>query len=871
MIKRIISMGLCVLLVISIVTLFPITVSATYSGNCGDNLMWYLDDDGILYIYGTGEMTAVPWEEYKGLIKSVVIKSGVTSIVTYAFKDCNNLTNVEIADSVQIIGAAAFCECTSLTSINIPEGVTQIKVQTFYNCRSLTSIIIPNSVTEIGPSAFCKCVSLSSVIISNSVTILGSSSFRYCYSLQSIDLPDSVTIIGDYAFSQCSLTAINIPDSVTEIGQGSFRECPLKSVTIPKNVTSIGEDAFRSCTYLTSLSIDANLINIGDYAFLNMYSLETIKCPNSDKYHSSGNCLIETESKTLVLGCKNSIIPSDVSVTTIGNYAFYGCKYLKNINIPKNITKIGNSVFSGCSSLESITISEDLTEIGQYVFNDCRSLKFNEYKNVYYIGNEANPYHALIGPKSSDITLCEINDNTKVIAGVAFEGCSSLTTVMIPYNLITIGYGAFDGCTLLTDINIPDSTLSIGSYAFSRCESLTNVKIPSSVSSMGYGVFSSCSSLTNVKIPDSLTSIGDYTFNNCSSLIYFTIPNSVVYIGKSAFDNCINIEATYYYGSESNWQSINICEGNESLLKNVIFDAYCQLNGHEYDVFVTLPDCENTGFTKYICSKCGDSYITEEVEPLGHIFSIFAVTIDPTCLNQGYDVYECSRCGATENRNIVTAMGHNFEKGFCTVCGEPDPEYISYTPKAVVESLTAKSGENVTVSVTLENTPEIKSMAVSGVTFDLDNLALLGGEWKADGAVIANWNENTGKGVVTLSSAIDLNGKEVFTLTFHIDDEADEGFYAITITVNAKDKNNTTVNIATVSGGITVKNYIVGDVNDDGEVTDEDAIYLLFYTFFPEDYLVNQPCDFNGDGEVTDEDAIYILFYTFFPEDYPLC
>lgn len=80
-------------------------------------------------------------------------------------------------------------------------------------------------------------------------------------------------------------------------------------------------------------------------------------------------------------------------------------------------------------------------------------------------------------------------------------------------------------------------------------------------------------------------------------------------------------------------------------------------------------------------------------------------------------------------------------------------------------------------------------------------------------------------------------------------------------------ENHKLVNGVCVCGYYT---YIKGDVNGDGYVTDADAVHLLYYTIFPEDYPINQPADFDGDGYVTDADAVYLLYYTIFPEDYPL-
>ena len=79
----------------------------------------------------------------------------------------------------------------------------------------------------------------------------------------------------------------------------------------------------------------------------------TVQSGNT-KYHAAGNCLIETESKTLILGCKDSIIPTDGSVTSIGNNAFRNCTSLTSITIPNSVTSIGNNAFYGCTGLTSI-------------------------------------------------------------------------------------------------------------------------------------------------------------------------------------------------------------------------------------------------------------------------------------------------------------------------------------------------------------------------------------------------------------------------------------------------------------------------------------------------------------------------------------
>ena len=323
-------------------------------------------------------------------LTSVTIGNCVTSIGNSVFNGCSGLTSIEIPNSVTSIGKWAFYQCSGLTSITIPNSVISIGEEAFLGCKGLTSVTIPNSVTSIGNYAFQDCSGLTSITIPNSVTSIGSFAFLGCTGLTSITIPNSVTSIGGKAFLGCTgLTSITIPNSVTSIGNYAFRYCSgLESIVvdpgntkydsrencnaiietesntllygcnnsvIPNSITSIGEDAFYSCSGLTSVIIGNSVTSIGNYAFYGCSGLESIVVdPGNTKYDSRENCnaIIETESNTLLYGCKNTVIPN--SVTSIGYAAFYNCDGLISVTIGNSVTSIGNKAFSNCENLADV-------------------------------------------------------------------------------------------------------------------------------------------------------------------------------------------------------------------------------------------------------------------------------------------------------------------------------------------------------------------------------------------------------------------------------------------------------------------------------------------------------------------------------------
>ena len=280
------------------------------------------------------------------------------------------------------------------------------------------------------------------------------------------------------------------------------------------------------------------------------------ECGGEVKYAVEGGYLTFDKKTGTVTDCDSSVTKANiphtikgVTVTSIGEEAFYGCISLTSVTIPDSVTSIGGSAFYNCKSLTSVTIPGSVTSIDKDAFCFCRSLtSVTIPDSVTSIGRYAFAY-------CESLTSVAIPDSVTCIGNCAFWKCSSLASVTIPDSVTSIGEYAFSDCKSLTSVTIPDSVTSISNYTFDSCTSLTSVTIPDSVTSIGEFAFRYCKSLTSVAIPNSVTSIGERAFSECTSLTSVTIPDSVTSIGVGAFASCTSLTGIWVAEGNSHYSS----------------------------------------------------------------------------------------------------------------------------------------------------------------------------------------------------------------------------------------------------------------------------------------------------------------------------
>ena len=364
------------------------------------------------------------------------------------------------------------------------------------------------------------------------VTRIYNKAFKDCTGLTSISIPDGVLVIEEDAFSGCTqLASIVFPSNLNTIGSDAFKNCSkLTSIVLPDGVTTIGSGAFGGCTKIASVSFPSSLISVGS---------RVIDTGSTWYKNQTNNSVVYAG--TVALRFKGTI-PATISITdgtiVIADEAFSGFNTtLTRVNIPASVRHIGNSAFSNKTNLFTIYFysPNNLQSIGLNAFSDTQygNSNMGVSGTVGYIGNIAYKFNGTM-PADTELVL---KSGTVAIAGGAFSGCTGLKSITIPNTVTNIGRQAFYGCTALESITIPSSVTTIDYYAFYG-SGLTSVTIPNTVTNLSPGLFYNCRRLESATISDGIERIPRDLFADCEYLETVAIPSSVKIIERGAFSYC---------------------------------------------------------------------------------------------------------------------------------------------------------------------------------------------------------------------------------------------------------------------------------------------------------------------------------------------
>ena len=352
------------------------------------------NNNNLLYI-GTVGGSGSTFANCK-LLKSITLPRS-TILQNNTFFNCTNLTNITFFDNQNTNATTfknnVFLNCYNLKSIIIPDNVTSIGISAFSNCHSLGQITINNTsnLQTIQDNAFNNCTSLSSIYIPQLVSSIGSNSngvFRGCTNLSNITVDPQNQNFKSSTNGDLLLTkneqeiiqfALNynpngnyiIPNTVSEIKIHAFaKSVNLTSITIPSSVIQIGSSAFSRCVSLQSVTFLGNNITLDVGVFLKCINLTSINLPTQ----------LQIIPVNAFKDCTNLNLDISllISLTSIGSYAFKGCRSLCGntntniLNLPNSLTSIGNYALQGCIGLSNVILNSiNSTTIGDYAFLDC--------------------------------------------------------------------------------------------------------------------------------------------------------------------------------------------------------------------------------------------------------------------------------------------------------------------------------------------------------------------------------------------------------------------------------------------------------------------------------------------------------------------
>lgn len=435
-------------------------------------------------------------------------------------------------------------------------------------------------VISIGESAFFRN-NLSEIILPETIIKINDTAFRYSFELSSITIPKSVAHISNVViFSECPKLREIIVDKDNPL-YDSRENCNAVIYTpgntliagcggtiIPRTCTVIAPTSLMDCYGMESMFINKDLVNIEvPTPIWGCPDLESIVVEEGNPiYASPNNCnaIIDMQNEALILGCSNTVIPSNVKI--ISDVAFFNNKKLKSIVIPEGVEALYSQTFTGCENLEEVSLPSTLTYMAGNDFSQCNLKSIHIPNGIERLmgsfWNNSNLSTVTGGKNLVEIghgtfSGCAfesftISDKMEII-GDAFERCANLKSIFIPKGVKSIGREAFVSCYSLESMAVEEGNAVYDSR--DNCNAIIetatnkmvagcmNTTFPEGVTSIADRCFWECYNLKEVNFPNSLEIIGNYSFYSCENLQAVTLPINLTELGDGAFNNCNNLKS----------------------------------------------------------------------------------------------------------------------------------------------------------------------------------------------------------------------------------------------------------------------------------------------------------------------------------------
>lgn len=392
----------CIYMVVLLVTLLVVSIVSFKKAS-------YSEDNVVLNEYSILMSTVEETSEYSGFMGSKdknvsYVRNNIIGVTFYkdnSYADGHTLLDDNCWDVSKNKDGSIIAwtegEPSSGYKVYVAPSVSGVKMK----AQKDVSYMLANF--KFSKSDKCYVEGLDNIDFSETDT---ANYFAYNSYLHKIKYPDTLNLIGDYAFAKSSrdkvyygFTVIDIPKTVRNIGECAFMNCSsLNTIEIPAGVLILNDRVFKGCTGLNEVVLNDSIVHIGNEAFYGCESLESI--------HEYGS------------------VKMPDSICTIGESAFEKCSSLSYIDLPDNVSTISERLLMDCVKLSYVALPTKCKEIGNNAFANDATIEF------------------WMLPKGLD-----------TISDYAFRNCTGTTTITIPSSVQNLSDNAFDGCTNLVNIN----------------------------------------------------------------------------------------------------------------------------------------------------------------------------------------------------------------------------------------------------------------------------------------------------------------------------------------------------------------------------------------------------------------------------------